>query len=237
LTIVNAQLATAQQEAKESRNNAKKLQDQLNQLLRDSLKDAKDSQSSAKKSKPSDHDTIILKHQLKMEETRERENNKLQTKLAGEKAKSDGRSNALQELAAMGTMTNPHMANNAVFGMVGSGGVGGFGSGLGGGFGGGLGGGFGGGFGGGGLMQQQAMQQQLMQQMMQLQMQQQQQQQSFQTLANTFNAPAGNPVDMVAAAFATAPVTLPILRHLQLMLIKLLPTFSKHQHFNNLHPH
>jgi hypothetical protein len=50
-----------------------------------------------------------------MEETRERENNKLQTKLPGEKAKSDGRSNALQELAAMGTMTNPHMANNAVF--------------------------------------------------------------------------------------------------------------------------
>jgi hypothetical protein len=93
-------------------------------------------------------------------------------------------------------MTNPHMANNAVFGMVGSGGVGGFG--------GGLGGGFGGGFGGGGLMQQQ-----LMQQMMQLQMEQQQQQQSFQTLANTFNAPAGNPVDMAAAAFATAPVILP----------------------------
>jgi hypothetical protein len=212
LSIINSQLATAQSEAKEAKATAKKLQDQLNKLNQDALKQAQENSSMAKKSKLDEAELLVLKHSLKMEESKERENNKLNSKLQSEQAKSDGRTNAFQQLAQMGVMGNQHMTNNAVFGMVGSGGGGGFGSGFGGGFNGvGFnGGGFnGGGFNastgfGGGMMQHN--------QMMMPQMQMQQNP-GFQTLAGSFNAPAGNPVQMAAAgglgSFVTAPVTQP----------------------------
>ena len=134
-----------------------------------------------------------------------------------EAQKSESRSNALSQMAALsggfgGPMQMQQQHNN-MFGMQASGG-GGYGGCGGGGFGGYGGGGFGG-QGGGGFgsnmqpfaMQQQMQQQQMQQQQMMMQMMQQQMQNPMQKLASSFNGPSANPISAMAdpPAYATAP--------------------------------
>lgn len=208
------QLKSTQNLLKDTQSELKRVQAELSKERQQSNRQAPEG-GEVKRSKVED-DLIKLQAKTDMELRKQEQKAKIALDAARQKEaqKSESRSNALSQMAALsggfgGPMQMQQQHNN-MFGMQASGG-GGYGGCGGGGF---------GGYGGGGFgsnmqpfamqqpqMQQQMQQQQMQQQQMMMQMMQQQMQNPMQKLASSFNGPSANPISAMAnpPAYATAP--------------------------------